>query len=68
MANTTTINSELFVNLLADSRYAAAESSVARQLTSVYNVAKGQSKTVQIPVWAAVSAAPTPYRRRQPPR
>lgn len=57
MANTTTINSELFVNLLADSRYAAAESSVARQLTSVYNVAKGQSKTVQIPVWASVSAA-----------
>ena len=57
MANTTTVNSELFVNLLADSRYAAAEASVARQLTSVYNVAKGQSKTVQIPVWAAVSAA-----------
>lgn len=57
MANTTTINSELFVNLLADSRYAAAESSVARALTSVYNVAKGQSKTVQIPVWASVSAA-----------
>jgi len=57
MANRTAINSELFVNLLADSRYAAAESSVARQLTSVYNVQKGQSKTVQIPVWAAVSAS-----------
>ena len=55
--NDTTLNSELFVNLLADSRYAAAETSVARQLTSVYNVAKGQSKTVQIPVWAAVSAS-----------
>ena len=54
--NTSSVNSELFVNLLADARFAAAESSIARQITTVFPVANNQGKVVQVPLWAGATA------------
>jgi hypothetical protein len=56
MANNTTINSELFVNLLTAAQYSAYETSIARQLTTVFDQPMGTGKTVQIPVWAGIAA------------
>jgi hypothetical protein len=56
MSNTTTLNSELFTNLLASAQYQAFEASIARQITTVYDVPMNAGKTVQVPVWSAISA------------
>ena len=57
MANTTTINSELFTALLGDAQFAAYESSVARQLVTVFDMPANSGTTIQVPVYTAVSAA-----------
>lgn len=54
--NTTTINSELFVNLLTAAQYQAYENSIARQITTVFDVPFGAGKTVQVPIWDAIAA------------
>lgn len=57
MANTTSINSELFQNLLVQSQFALYENSIARAVASVYDFPMNAGKTVQIPVWAGISAS-----------
>lgn len=57
MANTTTINSELFQKLLAQSQFALFENSVARSVSTVYDYPTGQGKSVQVPVWASITAS-----------
>lgn len=57
MANTTSINSELFTSLLGDAQFAAYESSIARQLVTVFDMPAQSGKTIQVPVYTAVSAA-----------
>lgn len=57
MANTTTINSELFTNLLAEAQFAAYENSIARQLVTPFTFPANAGKVLQVPVYAAVTAA-----------
>jgi N4-gp56 family major capsid protein len=57
MANDTTINSELFTNLLGDAQFAAYENSVARQIVTALTYPANAGKVLQIPVYASVSAA-----------
>lgn len=56
MANTTSINNELYSNLVAAAQFAAYENSVARSITSIFDMPANSGKIVQVPVWAAVSA------------
>ena len=56
MSNTTSINSELFANLVGAAQYAAYENSIARQLVTVFDVPANAGKVVQVPVWASISA------------
>jgi len=57
MANTTSINSELFTALLGDAQFAAYESSIARQLVTVFDMPANSGKSFQVPVYTAVTAA-----------
>jgi hypothetical protein len=57
MANNTTINSELFQNLLVQSQFALYENSIARAVSTVYDYPVGAGKTVQIPVWAGITSS-----------
>lgn len=57
MANNTTLNSELFTNLLVQSQFAAYETSLARAVASVYDYPANAGNTVQVPIWDAVSAS-----------
>jgi hypothetical protein len=54
--NNTTINSELYAPLVAAAQYAAYENSVARQVSTVFDMPANSGKVVQIPVWSSVSA------------
>ncbi len=54
--NNTDINSELFANFVADAEFAAYETSVARGMVRVFPVPFNAGKTVQVPVWAAITA------------
>tara|TARA_R110000782_G_scaffold9198_2_gene29776 strand:+ start:1790 stop:2644 length:855 start_codon:yes stop_codon:yes gene_type:complete len=56
MANNTTINSELFTNLLAEAQFAAYENSIARQLVTAFDFPANAGKVLQIPVYGAVVA------------
>ena len=56
MANTSSINSELFANLVGAAQYAAYENSVARQIVTVFDLPQNAGKTVQVPVWSSISA------------
>jgi N4-gp56 family major capsid protein len=56
MANNTTLNSQLFTNLLAEAQFAAYENSVARQIVTAFDYPANQGKTLQVPVYSAVSA------------
>lgn len=56
MANNTTINSELLVNLLADAQFAAYENSIAKQVVTSFDFPAGSGSTLQVPVYSAVSA------------
>lgn len=56
MANNTTINSELFTNLLAEAQFAAYENSVARQIVTPFDFPANAGKILQVPVYSAVTA------------
>ena len=57
MANTTSINSELFTRLLADAQFAAYENSIARQIVTAFDYPANAGKVLQVPIWGAVTAA-----------
>lgn len=57
MANTTTINSELFQDLLVRSQIALYENSVARSVATVFDYPVGAGKQVSVPVWAGMSSS-----------
>jgi len=57
MANTTSINSELFQNLLVQSQYALYENSIARAVSTVFDYPIGAGKTVSVPIWAGITSA-----------
>ena len=57
MSNTTSINSELFANLVGAAQYQAYESSIARQLVTTFDVPVNAGKIVQVPVWSSISAS-----------
>lgn len=56
MSNTSSINSELFANLVVEAQLAAYEQSVARQIATVFDAPVNAGKVLQVPVWAGVSA------------
>lgn len=56
MANNTTINSELFTNLLAEAQFAMYEQSVARQIVTPFDYPSNAGKVLQVPVYSAVTA------------
>ena len=56
MSNTSAINSELFANLVGAAQFAAYENSVARQITTVFDLPSNAGKTVQVPVWSSITA------------
>lgn len=57
MANTTSINSELFQDLLVQSEFALYESSIARAVSTVFDYPVGAGKQVSVPMWSAMSAS-----------
>jgi hypothetical protein len=57
MANNTTINSELFQNLLTQSEYALYENSIARAVSTVFDYPVGSGKVVSVPMWASMTAS-----------
>lgn len=57
MANTTSINSELFQNLLVQSQYALYENSIARAVATVFDYPVGAGKQVSVPVWAGMTSS-----------
>ena len=52
----TSINSELYAALVTQAQYAAYETSVARQLVTVFDAPVNTGKTLQVPIWAAIAA------------
>ena len=56
MANTTSINSELFANLVTAAQFAAYENSVARQMVTVFDAPVNAGKILQVPVWSGITA------------
>lgn len=56
MANNTTINSELFSNLVAAAQFAAYENSIARQLVTTFDMPANSGKIVQVPVYSSITA------------
>ncbi len=56
MANTTSINSELFTALLAEAQFQAYEQSIARQIVTTFDFPANAGKVLQVPVYASVSA------------
>lgn len=57
MSNTTSVNSELFANLVTAAQYAAYENSVGRQIATVFDAPVNAGKVLQVPVWSAISAS-----------
>jgi N4-gp56 family major capsid protein len=56
MSNNTTINSELFANLVTQAQYAAYENSVARQIVTVFDAPVNTGKVLQVPIWSSITA------------
>jgi hypothetical protein len=54
--NNSSRNSELFANFVAQAQFATYENSIARQITTVFDVPMNQGKVVQIPLWANITA------------
>jgi N4-gp56 family major capsid protein len=54
--NSSGLNSELYAPLVAAAQYAAYEQSVARQVTTVFDMPANAGKIVQVPVWGSVVA------------
>jgi len=57
MSNNTSLNSELFANLVTAAQFAAYEQSVARQIVTVFDAPVNAGKILQVPVWSAITAA-----------
>lgn len=57
MSNTTSINSELFANLVTAAQYGAYENSVGRQISTVFDAPVNAGKVLQVPVWSSIAAA-----------
>lgn len=57
MANNTTINSELFQDLLVRSQIALYENSVARSVATVFDYPQGAGNQVSVPVWAGMTSS-----------
>ena len=57
MSNNTTINSELFQNLLVRSEYALYENSIARAVSTVYDYPTNAGKVVSVPIWAGITSS-----------
>lgn len=57
MSNNTTINSELFQNLLVQSQYALYENSIARAVGTVFDYPTNAGKVVSVPVWAGIESS-----------
>ena len=55
--NTSSINSELFANLVVEAQMAAYENSVVRQIATVFDAPVNAGKVLQVPVWDAMTAA-----------
>jgi N4-gp56 family major capsid protein len=56
MSNSTSINSELFQNLLVQSQFALYENSIARAVATVFDYPVGAGKQVSVPIWAGITA------------
>jgi len=56
MANTTSINNELYSNLVTAAQFAAYENSVARQMATIFDAPANSGKVLQVPVWSAITA------------
>jgi len=56
MANNTTINSELFQNLLVQAQFAMYENSIARQVATVFDYPTNSGKIVSVPIWAGITS------------
>lgn len=56
MANTTSVNSELFQNFLVQSQYALYENSIARAVATVFDYPVGAGKVVSVPIWASITS------------
>ena len=56
MANTTAINNELYSNLVTAAQFAAYETSVARQMATLFDAPLNSGKVLQVPVWSAITA------------
>lgn len=54
--NDTTVNSELFTNLLADAQFAAFENSIARQIVTAFDFPANAGKILQVPVYSSITA------------
>jgi N4-gp56 family major capsid protein len=48
--------SDVFTNLLGDAQFAAYENSIARQIVTAFDYPQNAGKTIQIPVYSAVTA------------
>ena len=57
MANTSSLNSELFQNLLVQSQYALYENSIARAVSTVFDYPVGAGKVVSVPIWAGITSS-----------
>lgn len=57
MANTSTLNSELFQNLLTSSEFALYENSVARAVATLFDYPMGAGKRVQVPFWDSITSS-----------
>lgn len=57
MANTTTLNSELFQDLLVQSQFAMYENSIARAVSTVYDYPVGAGKSVSVPIWSGITSS-----------
>jgi len=54
--NNTSINNELYANLVTAAQFAAYEQSIARQLVTVFDAPLNTGLNLQVPVWSSVSA------------
>jgi hypothetical protein len=52
----TSINNELYANLVTAAQFAAYEQSVARQLVTVFDAPLNAGLNLQVPIWSSISA------------
>jgi N4-gp56 family major capsid protein len=57
MSNTSSLNSELFANLVMEAQMSAFENSVIRNIATVFDAPTNAGKVLQVPVWASISAS-----------